>query len=517
LLRLSHLLHGIPDASLPAGAEEVLIREVRDDSRLVQAGDLFVAVPGTKLDGRRFIDEAIAKGAAAILTEEGELSSAERVALVKVRNVRLALGLVAANRYRAAQDLTLTAVTGTNGKTTTTYIIEAIMAAAGRPCGVIGTVGYRYAGKTHEAALTTPGALQLHSLFAEMKQGECTDVVLEASSIALDQGRLHGCSFRVAGLSNITQDHLDYHGTMERYRAAKAILFRELLSAKRGVAVLFADDDAGRAMRPEVRGPTLTLTRQSKGADVTVLERKLGANGTMLRLATPSGRLEVRSPLVGDFNVANILLATGMTLAHGIDRAAIAAGIGAVTGVPGRLQRVPNAVGVLCLVDYAHTPDALERALEVLRPLTTGRVLVVFGCGGDRDSGKRPLMGQAAAQRADVVLVTSDNPRTESPESIIEMIVPGVERAGSVRRTASELRQGLSGFHVEPDRQSAIELGVGLAQPGDTLLIAGKGHEDYQIFGTKKIHFDDREVAAAAFSARTHRPPPSAPLPGGRP
>ncbi|HEX7599100.1 MAG TPA: cyanophycin synthetase, partial [Polyangia bacterium] len=225
-----------------------------------------------------------------------------------------------------------------------------------------------------------------------------------------------------------------------------------------------------------------------------------------LKLATPSGRLEIKSPLVGEFNLANILLATGMALAHGIDRAAIATGLSQVSGVPGRLQRVPNAAGVLCLVDYAHTPDALERALDVLRPLTTGRLLVVFGCGGDRDAGKRPRMGQAAAQRADVVLVTSDNPRTESPESILEMIVPGVEKVGSVRRTASELRQGLTGFHVEIDRRVAIELGVALAQPGDTLLIAGKGHEDYQVLGTQKIHFDDREVAAAAFTARSNRP-----------
>jgi UDP-N-acetylmuramoyl-L-alanyl-D-glutamate--2,6-diaminopimelate ligase len=506
LLRLFDLLQGIPDATIAAADGQIPIHEVCDDSRQVQPGDLFVAVPGTKLDGRRFIEEAKAKGAAVILTEETGAAAAGSTPVVMVRNVRLALGLLAANRYQAAQALTLTAVTGTNGKTTTTYLVEAIMAATGRQVGVIGTVGYRFGGNTQTAALTTPGALQLHSLFAQMKEGGCSDVVLEASSIALDQGRLHGCSFRVAGLSNITQDHLDYHGTMERYRAAKAIVFRELLSAKRGVAVLFADDEAGLAMRQEVHGPVLTLSRQAKGADVTVLERKLGANGTSLRLATPSGRLEVKSPLVGDFNLANILLAIGMALAHGIDRAAIATGLGQVSGVPGRLQRVPNGMGVLCLVDYAHTPDALERALDVLRPLTTGRILVVFGCGGDRDMGKRPLMGQAAAERAEVVLVTSDNPRTEKPESILDMIVPGVEKTGSVRRTTSELRQGLTGFQVEPDRQAAIELAVALVEPGDTLLIAGKGHEDYQILGTKKIHFDDREVAAAAFQARSHAP-----------
>ena len=343
-----------------------------------------------------------------------------------------------------------------------------------------------------------------------MKSDGCSDVVLEASSIALDQGRLHGCRFRVAGLSNITQDHLDYHGTMDRYRAAKAILFRELLCSKNGIAVLFADDEDGRAMHRKVRSPVLTLTRHQTGADVAVHNRRLGADGTSLQLATPSGPLALASPLVGEFNLANILLAAGMALAHGIDRDAIATGISRVAGVPGRLERVPNPAGVLCLVDYAHTPDALERALDVLRPLSTGRVLVVFGCGGDRDKGKRPRMGQAAAERADVGLVTSDNPRSEDPVAILGMIVAGVEKTGIVRRTASDLRQGLSGFHVESDRRAAIELGVALARPGDTLLIAGKGHEDYQILGTQKIHFDDREIAAAAFAARADRV-----IPGG--
>ena len=505
MLRLSDLLQGISDARIAAGDGQVMIREVRDDSRLVQPGDLFVAVAGTKLDGRRFIDDAKANGAAAILTEDNGSAPGGATALVIVRNARLALGLVAANRYQAAQALTLTAVTGTNGKTTTTYLMEAILAAAGRRPGVIGTVGYRFAGKKQEAPLTTPGALQLHSLFSQMRSEGCSDVVLEASSISLDQGRLHGCGFRVAGLSNITQDHLDYHGTMERYRAAKAILFRELLPVGRGIAVLFADDDAGLAMRREVRGSVLTVTRQARGADVAVLDRRLGVDGTTLRLSTPSGPLAITSPLVGEFNLSNVLLATGMALAHGLDRDAIATGISRVTGVPGRLERVTNSAGVLCLVDYAHTPDALERALDVLRPLGTGRVLVVFGCGGDRDKGKRPRMGQAAAERADVVVVTSDNPRSEDPGAILDMIVAGVEKTGIVRRLASELRQGLSGYHVEADRKLAIELAVALARPGDTLLIAGKGHEDYQILGTQKIHFDDREVAAAAFAARGGR------------
>ena len=268
---------------------------------------------------------------------------------------------------------------------------------------------------------------------------------------------------------------------------------------------LFADDDAGLAMRCEVRGSALTVTRQARGADVAVLDRRLGVDGTTLRLSTPSGPLAITSPLVGEFNLSNVLLATGMALAHGLDRDAIAIGISRVAGVPGRLERVTNSAGVLCLVDYAHTPDALERALDVLRPLGTGRVLVVFGCGGDRDKSKRPRMGQAAAERADVVVVTSDNPRSEDPGAILDMIVAGVEKTGIVRRLASELRQGLSGYHVEADRKLAIELAVALARPGDTLLIAGKGHEDYQILGTQKIHFDDREVAAAAFATRGGR------------
>ncbi len=343
MLRLSDLLQGIPDARIAAGDGQVLIREVRDDSRLVQPGDLFVAVPGTKLDGRRFIADAKSKGAAAILTEESGAVPDGATTLVVVQNARLALGVVAANRYQAAQDLTLTAVTGTNGKTTTTYLLEAILAAAGRRPGVIGTVGYRFAGKTQEAPLTTPGALQLHALFSQMKSEGCSDVVLEASSIALDQGRLHGCCFRVAGLSNITQDHLDYHGTMERYRAAKAILFRELLSAKSGIAVLFADDEDGQAMRREVRGGVLTMTRQPHGADVAVLDRKLGADGTTLRLATPSGPLTITSPLVGEFNLANILLATGMACAHGIDRERHRRG-----HQPGGRSTRPTATGDQC-------------------------------------------------------------------------------------------------------------------------------------------------------------------------
>jgi len=504
-MRLSDLLKNVDSAHLVAGSDTLEVGEVRDDSRRVRPGDLFVAIPGTKQDGRKFIDDALAKGAAAILTEAegvsgGELAS--KAALIVVPSARHALGIVAANRFAAASALTLTGVTGTNGKTTTTYLVESILAAAGRKTGVIGTVGYCFGGRHKEALLTTPGALELHGNLAEMRQAGASDVVMEASSIALEQGRLAGCRFRVAALTNVTQDHLDYHGTMASYFAAKRILFQELMAPATGVGVFFVDDAQGLAMRNEATCPALTLTRQERGADVVVLERCLGADGIRARLATPSGTLDLASPLVGEFNLDNILTAVGIALGHGISVEAIAAGVGRLRGVPGRLEAVANEAGVLCVVDYAHTPDALERALDVLRPLAKGRLICVFGCGGDRDRGKRPLMGEAAALRADIALVTSDNPRTEKPDSIIEMILDGVRRTGKPERSAADLAQGQNGFHVEPDRGTAISRAVALARVGDVVLLAGKGHEDYQIVGSEKTHFDDREIAAVAFAAR---------------
>jgi UDP-N-acetylmuramoyl-L-alanyl-D-glutamate--2,6-diaminopimelate ligase len=289
---------------------------------------------------------------------------------------------------------------------------------------------------------------------------------------------------------------------MERYFAAKSILFRELTTRPAGMSVLFVDDEQGLAMRRQVSGPVLTLSRQDRGADVVVVRRSLGPEGIRLRLGTPSGLLEIVSPLIGDFNVANILTAVGIALGHGIAPAAIAAGVARLSGVAGRLELVANEAGVLCVVDYAHTPDALERVLDVLRPLTRGRLICVFGCGGDRDRGKRPLMGEATARRADVAIVTSDNPRTEEPRSIIDEILVGVRRAEKTERSAAELGRGQAGYLVEPDRATAISRAVHLARLGDVVLLAGKGHEDYQIVGTQKSHFDDREVAAAAFAAR---------------
>jgi UDP-N-acetylmuramoyl-L-alanyl-D-glutamate--2,6-diaminopimelate ligase len=510
-LTLRALLAGVDGARIDGDAE-LAVSEVRDDSRLVERGDLFVAVPGRTVDGRTFLGAAIARGAAAVLieaTREGarpaELAAFPG-AVVLVPSARRALGAIAANRHQAARALTLLAVTGTNGKTTTTYIVESMLRAAGLSPGVVGTVTYRAAGLrggARPAPLTTPGALDLHALFAEMREASATDVVLEASSQALEQGRLDGCSFRVVAMTNLTQDHLDYHGDMGQYFEAKAILFQRLVDAARGVSVTFVDDQAGREMRKRASGVRLGVARVAgaRGADVVVEAAELGADGTRATLVTPVGRLPIESPLVGDYNLANLALATGMAVARGLPADAIVAGAADIA-VPGRLERVANDRDVLCVVDYAHTPDGLERAIGAMRPLTRGRLIVVFGCGGDRDPGKRPIMGEIGARDADLAIVTSDNPRTEDPEAIVAMVLEGVRRTGARALAAGDLADADRGYHAEVDRRRAIQAAAAAARAGDVLLIAGKGHEDYQILGKVKVHFDDREEAAAALAVR---------------
>jgi UDP-N-acetylmuramoyl-L-alanyl-D-glutamate--2,6-diaminopimelate ligase len=489
---LSALLRGVETTSISGATslDEVEVQDVRDDSRLVRPRELFVAVPGVVADGRRFVADAAARGATALVTE-GHVPVDFPGVVVVVPRARNALGVIAANRFGAADALSLVAVTGTNGKTTTTYLVEAMLRAAGRVAGVIGTVAYRSSAPgfvSVAAPLTTPGALALHALFADMRAAGTTDVVLEASSHALDQGRLDGCRFRVGALTNVTQDHLDYHETMAHYFDSKAILFERLLDPACGVGVTFVDDDYGRRMRDRCKGRTLGVARQlgpaSAGADVVVESVVMGTEGILAKLATPVGKVEVISPLVGEFNVENLALAVGIGVATDLSLDVIARGLASISGVPGRLERVPNDRGVLCVVDYAHTPDALERAIAALRPYARGRLIVVFGCGGDRDRSKRPLMGRIAARGADLSIVTSDNPRTEEPDAIIDMIVPGLEG---------------SSYRREPNRRAAIASAIADAKAGDVLLIAGKGHEDYQIVGTTKAHFDDREEAAAAF------------------
>jgi len=391
----------------------------------------------------------------------------------------------------------LVGVTGTNGKTTVSYLVEACARAAGQPTGVIGTVTHRFPGVERAAAHTTPESTTLQAMLGEMRDAGTKLVVLEVSSHALAQERVAGLRFAAAGFTNLTRDHLDYHGDMAGYFAAKRRLFVEHLALD-GVAVVNAHDPWGARLADQL-GPGRTTWRYG-----TRVEDQLRAESAELSIAgitaavqTPRGPLALRSPLVGAHNLENLLCAAGLALAAGLPLAAVEAGLSTCRGAPGRLERIDGR-GLSVFVDYAHTDDALSRALEALRSLQPRRLLLVFGCGGDRDRGKRPLMGAVAGNGADLAIVTSDNPRSEDPLRIISEIEPGLTAAGRPRRTAAEAVAGEPGYVVEPDRRAAIELALACARPGDALLIAGKGHESTQLVGAERRYFDDREEARRA-------------------
>jgi UDP-N-acetylmuramoyl-L-alanyl-D-glutamate--2,6-diaminopimelate ligase len=466
---------------------------VTADSRQVKPGSLFVAVPGTRLDGHDYAAAAARAGAVAVLAERPVECAPARLLLVP--SARRALALAAANLAgRPGERLALCGVTGTKGKTTVSYLVEACAGAAGLPVGVVGTVSWRVPGRVVAASHTTPDATEVQSLLAEMVRAGARLGVLEVSSHALDQERLAGLRFRAAGFTNLGRDHLDYHPDVESYFAAKQRLFGELL-APDGVAVVNVADAHGARLAADLAARGRTVWRFGvPGGELEAPGARLGRDGIQARLRTPRGEVAVDSPLVGAHNLSNLLCAAGLALALGIDADAVGRGLSGSAGAPGRLERIDGR-GVTAFVDYAHTPDSLEAACATLRALGPRRLLLVFGCGGDRDRGKRPLMGRVAGGAADLVVVTSDNPRTEDPAAILAEIVPGVESAGLPRIDEAAAREGRRGFAVEADRRRAIALALGSARPGDVVLIAGKGHEDYQIVGTERHHLDDREEA----------------------
>jgi UDP-N-acetylmuramoyl-L-alanyl-D-glutamate--2,6-diaminopimelate ligase len=488
-----------PGVSPPPGALDVDVRGIAIDSRRVERGDVFFALPGRHTDGRAHVPEALARGAAAVVA--GGPVAAPGAAVVQVANPRLALARAAARLHGdPSAALVLVGVTGTNGKTTTTHLLEGIWRAAGAAPGVIGTIAYRFAGGARPAPLTTPEAPVVQQLLAEMRDAGTTHVAMEVSSIALAEDRATALRFDAAVFTNLTRDHLDFHGDMERYAAAKARLFLELLPAggKRDpVAVVNLDDAHGARLAAAVRTRAVTFGRGA-GAAVRPLEVESTLAGTRGVLALGDRRLAFTSPLVGAPHVENVAAATATAWALGVDPEAIAAGIAATAPPPGRVERITGP-GFTVVVDYAHSPDALERLLDALRPLTPGALVTVFGCGGDRDAGKRPIMGEAAARRSDLVVVTSDNPRTEDPLRILADVEPGVRRGGMAPLAAPA--PGARGYVVEPDRRRAIALAVTLARPGDVVVVAGKGHEDYQIVGTTKHHFDDGEEVRRVLAA----------------
>jgi UDP-N-acetylmuramyl-tripeptide synthetase len=479
------------------------IHAITSRAQDVKPGDLFVAIKGFSADGHDYIEQAVAQGAAAIICEKAVPSA---VATIIVENTRKALAQLADVFYKhPSAGLMVIGITGTNGKTTTSYLIENILQAAGFSVGVIGTINYRYGGNVFDNPVTTPESLDLQRMLHEMRCAGVTHVVMEVSSHALDLYRVHRCRFDLAVFTNFTQDHLDYHKDMEHYWACKRKLFMELLPASKGKtnhrAVLNVAVPKGLELAREINFPFLSCG-EGMGNDLNAITAQFDLNGISARISSPQGDLDIFSPLVGRHNLENIINAMGVGIALEIPSETIVTGIESLENVPGRLERVPNARRRFVYVDYAHTPDALENSLLALRALTADRIICVFGCGGDRDRDKRPKMGAIAGRLSDLMVVTSDNPRTEPPFEIIEEIVAGMAITCDYQYDLDDLTHGFQakGYVVVDDRREAIELAVMVSRPGDTILIAGKGHEPYQLVGRQKFPFDDRLEAHTALA-----------------
>ncbi|MFO0688725.1 MAG: UDP-N-acetylmuramoyl-L-alanyl-D-glutamate--2,6-diaminopimelate ligase [Myxococcota bacterium] len=516
-MRLSSLLGALPASLAPLEwirsnpSDDPAIRGIRYDSREVSPGDLFVALRGAHSDGHAFVGRAVELGAAALLVETLPDASVRRgVPVVRVADARRAMAPIAAHFFgHPASALRLVGVTGTNGKTSTTYLVESILAAAGQRVGLIGTVEIRYAGHRQSSVNTTPESLDLQRMLRAMCNEQIDAAVMEVSSHGLELGRVDGCSFQVAGFTNLTQDHLDFHGSMDAYFAAKARLFRDYL-APGGCAVVNVDDPWAEKLCGIVRDAGAELIRVARGtraaAELRLVSSDVSLAGTRAVLEDAAGRFEVALPLLGDFNLENLLVAAGIARALGLDGAAIAAGAAACRQVPGRMERVTGRGGAepTVLVDYAHTPDAVEKVLRTVKPLCRGRLVAVFGCGGDRDRTKRPRMAEAVAANADVAIATSDNPRTEDPVAILADVEAGLRSLEKVPADAvfSARPGGRPCYATIVDRREAIRVAIGRAAPEDTIVLAGKGHEDYQIVGREKLPFDDRIEARRALLAR---------------
>ena len=491
---------GAPGNIGDAHHREIEVTALHYDTRRVIPGGLFVAIEGFTTDGHKHIPEAIDHGAVAVVSQK-PIDAA--IPVIQVTDTRRALAVMADRFFESpSRQLTIVGITGTNGKTTTAYLVENMLLTAGYVTGVIGTVNYRYKGKISESTVTTPESLDLQRILAEMVSEGVTHLVLEISSHAIDLSRIEGCRIDIGVFTNLSQDHLDYHGDMDRYWACKKRLFTQHLgSEKDSMAVINSDNPAGRELVSEVTCPCITTGRRP-GSMIRSESVRIDINGIRGHIATPKGPIELESPLVGDHNLENILSAVGVGSALAFDAPVIQNGINQLQTVPGRLERVPGSQNLPVYVDYAHTPDALENVLKALKRLAPARIISVFGCGGNRDKTKRPIMGHIAATWSDLAIITSDNPRSENPQDIIDQILSGVQGTSQNEYTAQDLLNGFEdrGYCREPDRRRAIQTAIRSAKPGDMVLIAGKGHETYQILGDATIPFDDRAVATAVLS-----------------
>ncbi len=499
--RLSDLLRDVP-AQLLAGNIDVPVRAVAADSRTVQPGDVFVCLPGYKAEGgemradrHEFIPMAVARGAVALVVDR-PVAPIDDVSIVRVEDSWSAIAAMACELFdQPSHALTMVGVTGTSGKTSTTYFVESVLRHAGRRPARFGTIEYRFGDRVVAAAQTTPEAPELQRLLRQAVDEGFDAVVMEVSSHALQLRRAGGVAFDVAVFTNISQDHLNFHPDMHHYLCAKGRLFEELGSGGKAATAVVNIDDAAAAHIISVNRGRLLTYGVDRGADIRAVGVESELTGTRFQACTPLGTLSIAIPHLGEFHVHNALAAIGAGVALGLSADAIRDGLAVTPAVPGRFELVECGQDFRVAVDYAHKPDALNRLLQSARRLHPRRVITVFGCGGDRDRGKRPLMGRLAAQRSDVVIVTSDNPRSESPEQIIAEILGGVREAA-----ANDCK-----VYSEADRAAAIAMAIDQAQTDDIVLIAGKGHETYQLFADRRIELDDRQVARAALARRAGR------------
>jgi len=510
-MQLSELLNSISEPWGPVqqrgSNRNPTIRSIEIDSRVVAPGALFVAIVGANHDGHDHLQDALSNGAVAFLVQElPENFPAQELPVFSVPDTRRALAPVATAFFgEPADDLALIGITGTNGKTSTTYIVEAMLKQADWPTGVMGTVEIRYGQERRRSLNTTPESLELQRNLRTMHSAGVRAVVMEISSHGLALGRVAGCKFRVAAFTNLTQDHLDFHADMSSYLASKLELFGSYLS-EGATAVINVDDAAADAFLDAARATGANILRVSRNADreaeIRLGKTEISIQGTRGELHLPDARVSFELPLLGAFNLENLLVAVGVAWAMGVSPENIAKGIANCPQVPGRVENVsssdPEAPTVI--VDYAHTPDAVEKLLESLKPLTRRKLITLFGCGGDRDRSKRPLMAKAATRWSDRIILSSDNPRTEDPEKILSDVETGL--AELTRTSAEKLSKQDSAYCVLPDRRTAIQLAIAIAAPEDTVVIAGKGHEDYQIIGRERLPFDDCREARNALAFR---------------
>ena len=498
-MKLAELIKNVPVKELH-GDLNAELNGLHYDSRQIRPGDAFFALRGVVTDGHDFVPSAVASGASVVFVEEPVEACAD-ANMVVVENARQAMSLVAANYYNdPTRDMRVIGITGTNGKTTITYLLEEVLALAGMKPAVVGTINYRYGADLRQAPHTTPESLDLLKQISDFRHSGAESLVMEVSSHALEQNRADGVHFDVGVFTNLTPEHLDYHLDMESYFTSKHYLFKELLPQNNGRAVINVDDEYGKRLAAMTPG-ALTCGR-TKNADIYPESQEISLQGISMKVHTPNGYVEVNSPLLGDYNAENLLCAVGAAVSLGIPCQLVGDGLSRAKGVPGRLEQIENNKGAVILVDYAHTGDALKRVVEAMQQLNPQRIITVFGCGGDRDRTKRPVMAEVAARGSDIAIATSDNPRSEDPGQILGDVRVGLQKVHAVEwdRAEASTADG-RGYVVIEDRADAILFAVNLLRPNDLLLVAGKGHEDYQILNSGRIHFDDREELRKALQA----------------